>query len=83
VGWAIGELLERYVLMSGISDLKSRVSGNWLVMGESQLSEDLSDAEADKIVAFLNSLSGQMPQVIYPILPAETAATPRPTGEVK
>jgi cytochrome c peroxidase len=52
-------------------------------MGESQLGEDLSDAEADKIVAFLNSLSGQMPQVIYPILPAETAATPRPTGEVK
>jgi len=27
VGWAIGELLERYILMSGISDLKSRVLG--------------------------------------------------------
>ena len=60
-------------------DLKVAVQ----IMGESQLGEDLSDAEADKIVAFLNSLSGQMPQVIYPILPAETAATPRPTGEVK
>lgn len=60
-------------------DLKVAVQ----IMGESQFGEDLSDAEADKIVAFLNSLSGQMPQVIYPILPAETAATPRPTGEVK
>ena len=60
-------------------DLKVAVQ----IMGESQLGEDLSDAEADKIVAFLNSLSGQMPQIIYPILPAETAATPRPTGEVK
>lgn len=60
-------------------DLKVAVQ----IMGESQLGEDLSDAEADKIVAFLNSLTGQMPQVVYPVLPAETAATPRPTGEVK
>ena len=60
-------------------DLKVAVQ----IMGESQLGEDLSDAEADKIVAFLNSLTGQMPQVVYPVLPTETAATPRPTGEVK
>jgi cytochrome c peroxidase len=52
-------------------DLKVAVQ----IMGESQLGEDLSDAEADKIVAFLNSLSGQMPQVIYPILPV-LPATP-------
>lgn len=60
-------------------DLKVAVQ----IMGESQLGEDLSDAEADKIVAFLNSLTGQMPQVVYPVLPAETTATPRPTDEVK
>lgn len=52
-------------------------------MGEIQLGEDLTEDEADKIVAFLGSLTGEMPEVVYPILPAETAATPRPTGEVK
>ena len=60
-------------------DLKVAVQ----VMGESQLGEDLTEDEADKIVAFLGSLTGEMPEVVYPILPAETAATPRPTGEVK
>ncbi len=60
-------------------DLKVAVQ----VMGESQLGEDLTEDEADKIVAFLGSLSGEMPEVVYPILPAETAATPRPTGEIK
>ncbi|WP_306736304.1 cytochrome-c peroxidase [Marimonas arenosa] len=60
-------------------DLKVAVQ----IMGESQLGEDLSDDEADKIVAFLGSLTGEVPEVTYPVLPAETAATPRPTGEVK
>jgi cytochrome c peroxidase len=60
-------------------DLKVAVQ----IMGESQLGEDLSDEEADKIVAFLGSLTGDMPEVVYPVLPAETASTPRPTGEVK
>lgn len=60
-------------------DLKVAVQ----IMGESQLGEDLNDAEADQIVAFLGSLTGTLPQVVYPILPVETATTPRPTGEVK
>ncbi|WP_298676956.1 cytochrome-c peroxidase [uncultured Lentibacter sp.] len=60
-------------------DLKAAVQ----IMGESQLGEDLSAEEADKIVAFLGSLTGEVPEVVYPILPAETAETPRPTGEVK
>ena len=60
-------------------DLKVAVQ----IMGESQLGEELSDAEADQIVAFLGSLTGKMPEVTYPVLPAETAATPRPTGEVR
>lgn len=60
-------------------DLKVAVQ----IMGESQLGEDISDAEADQIVAFLGALTGKVPEVTYPILPAETAATPRPTGEVK
>lgn len=60
-------------------DLKVAVQ----IMGESQLGEDLSDEEADKIVAFLGTLTGTMPQIVYPVLPVETATTPRPTGEVQ
>ena len=60
-------------------DLKTAVQ----IMGESQLGEDLTDDEADKITAFLVSLTGEMPEVVYPVLPTETAETPRPTGEVK
>lgn len=52
------------------------------IMGTSQLGTELSDDEVDKIVAFLGSLTGEVPEVTYPILPVETLATPRPTGEV-
>ena len=60
-------------------DLKVAVQ----IMAESQLGEELTDEEADQIVAFLDSLTGAMPEVVYPVLPAETASTPRPSGEVK
>jgi cytochrome c peroxidase len=38
--------------------------------------------QIDAITAFLGSLTGTVPEIVYPILPPETAATPRPTGEV-
>jgi cytochrome c peroxidase len=60
-------------------DLKQAVA----IMGSSQLGQELTDQEVNQITAFLESLTGKMPEVTYPILPAETAATPRPTGEVK
>lgn len=59
-------------------DLKQAVG----IMGVSQLGEDINDEEADLIVAFLESLTGRVPEVTYPILPPETATTPRPSGEV-
>lgn len=59
-------------------DLKVAVQ----IMAESQLGEELSDPEADQIVAFLDSLTGTMPEVAVPVLPAETAVTPRPTAEI-
>lgn len=59
-------------------DLKQAVA----VMGTAQLGEELKDEEVDLIVAFLDSLTGKMPEVTYPILPAETATTPRPSGEI-
>jgi cytochrome c peroxidase len=48
------------------------------VMGSSQLGVQLTDEEDDKITAFLGSLTGEAPKVIYPILPPSTATTPRP-----
>jgi cytochrome c peroxidase len=48
------------------------------VMGSSQLGETLADAEIDAIAVFLETLTGEQPRVEYPILPMETAATPRP-----
>ena len=53
------------------------------VMGSAQLGEELTNADAEAIVAFLHSLTGTMPTITYPVLPAETRATPRPSGEVK
>ncbi len=60
-------------------DLKQAVA----IMGTSQLGEELSDDDVEAITAFLHSLTGKLPEVTYPILPAETDTTPRPTGEVK
>ncbi len=60
-------------------DLKQAVG----IMGASQLGEKLTDEEESSIVAFLESLTGKMPEVVYPVLPPETATTPKPTGQVK
>ncbi|MGS4947074.1 cytochrome-c peroxidase [Meridianimarinicoccus sp. RP-17] len=52
------------------------------IMGVSQLGADLSDDDVVAIAAFLRSLTGTVPEVSYPILPPETATTPRPTSEI-
>ncbi|MCV3211560.1 cytochrome-c peroxidase [Mesorhizobium sp. YC-39] len=59
-------------------DLKQAVA----IMGTSQLGEELTQEEVDRLVAFLNSLTGKVPEVAYPILPAETATTPRPVSQI-
>jgi cytochrome c peroxidase len=48
------------------------------VMGASQLSNQLTGEDIDKITAFLDSLTGEQPKVTYPILPPSVANTPRP-----
>lgn len=48
------------------------------IMGSSQLGQTLSGQEASAIARFLESLTGEMPKVEYPILPPSTATTPRP-----
>jgi cytochrome c peroxidase len=48
------------------------------IMGDSQLGEPLTDAESALVARFLQTLTGDQPQVVYPILPPSTADTPRP-----
>jgi cytochrome c peroxidase len=48
------------------------------VMGSSQLGIELSDTQVDRITDFLHALTGEQPAVVYPILPASVATTPRP-----
>lgn len=60
-------------------DLRQAVA----IMGTAQLGQELNDAQVERIVAFLESLTGTPPTVVYPILPPETGATPKPTAEVR
>lgn len=53
------------------------------IMAESQLGEALKPEETTQLVAFLDSLTGTLPAITLPVLPAETATTPRPTSEVQ
>ncbi|HEV2623105.1 MAG TPA: cytochrome-c peroxidase [Frateuria sp.] len=55
-------------------DLRQAVA----VMGSSQLGAKLTDAEVDRITAFLGALTGDQPQVTLPILPPSVATTPQP-----
>jgi cytochrome c peroxidase len=55
-------------------DLEQAVS----VMGVAQLGTELKEEEAGLIAIFLQSLTGEQPKVEYPVLPVETAQTPKP-----
>lgn len=48
------------------------------VMGSAQLGQQLSEDETRAIAAFLQTLTGEQPEVEYPILPPQTAETPKP-----
>lgn len=52
------------------------------IMGDSQLGRELNSDEINAITAFLQSLTGDQPQVALPTLPASTADTPRPDHSV-
>ncbi len=47
-------------------------------MGETQLGITLTDKEVTQIETFLNTLEGEKPKVIYPMLPKSTDKTPKP-----
>ena len=48
------------------------------LMGKIQLDMKISDKDSDKIVTFLNSLTGKKPEISYPQLPVITEKTPKP-----
>jgi cytochrome c peroxidase len=48
------------------------------VMGVSQLGADLDDQQIEDIAAFLRTLTGEIPEVVHPVLPVSTSTTPRP-----
>lgn len=68
------ELTPPYFHTGKVWDLKQAVA----VMGSSQLGAKLSDDEVGKITAFLKSLTGDQPKVVYPVMPPSTGETPRP-----
>lgn len=72
------ELTAPYFHSGVVWDLETAVE----IMAASQLGTSLAVEETAAITAFLTSLTGAMPQVIYPVLPPETAATPHPIGDI-
>ena len=50
-----------------VRDLRQAVA----IMGTAQLGQELNKAQVERIVAFLESLTGTPPMVVYPILPPE------------
>ena len=48
------------------------------IMGSAQLGKALSESDTDRIVDFLKTTTGRQPEVVYPILPASSASTPKP-----
>ncbi|WP_096785383.1 cytochrome-c peroxidase [Rhodobacter sp. CZR27] len=63
-----------YFHSGAVWDLRTAVQ----VMATAQLGANVNEAQVDEMVAFLVSLTGEAPTVVYPVLPPSTADTPRP-----
>lgn len=64
-----------YYHNGGIWSLKEAI----VEMGRIQLGMKISDKEASSIETFLKALDGRKPDIIYPVLPASTQKTPKPS----
>jgi cytochrome c peroxidase len=49
-----------------------------MIMGDSQLGEEITEKEAALITEFLKTLTGKRPKIQLPILPTRTDKTPKP-----
>src|SRR5690554_774507 len=72
------ELTAPYFHSGAVWSLEEAVA----VMGTAQLGTELKDGEVESIVAFLKTLTGNIPEVTYPVLPPSTADTPRPVDMI-
>ena len=70
------ELTAPYFHSGQVWDLNQAVG----IMATDQLGKSLNDEQVAKIVAFLKSLTGDQPQVTYPILPTSVASTATAAG---
>ncbi|MCD8513987.1 MAG: cytochrome-c peroxidase [Nitrincola sp.] len=70
------ELTAPYFHSGAVWDLEEAVA----VMGVAQLGAELNDQEVHKIAEFLRALTGEIPRVVYPLLPVSTRDTPRPVS---
>ncbi len=70
------ELTAPYFHSGAVWDLEEAVS----IMGVAQLGAELNDEEVRKITEFLRALTGEIPRVVYPLLPVSTRDTPRPVS---
>ncbi|WP_036197112.1 cytochrome-c peroxidase [Marinobacter sp. HL-58] len=68
------ELTAPYFHSGAVWSLEEAVA----VMGTSQLGAELDEEEVQSIVAFLKTLTGQVPEIRYPELPPSTDTTPKP-----
>lgn len=68
------ELTAPYFHTGKVWELEEAVA----VMGAAQLGRDFAPDEIAAITAFLASLTGDQPEVEYPVLPVHTAETPQP-----
>lgn len=73
------DLTAPYFHTGKVWDLEQAVA----IMGESQLGEKLTGDDVKAITTFLKTLTGDQPQVTYPVLPVSTATTPKPVAMVK
>ncbi|MDD2898218.1 MAG: cytochrome-c peroxidase [Desulfuromonadaceae bacterium] len=48
------------------------------IMGTAQIGISINEDETDKLVAFLLTLNGKQPKVVYPIMPPNSDSTPKP-----
>lgn len=68
------ELTAPYFHSGAVWSLEEAVA----VMGTAQLGAELNEGDVDSIVAFLKTLTGQIPKIQYPELPPSTDSTPKP-----
>jgi len=73
------ELTAPYFHSGAIWELEEAVA----VMGTSQLGTELNDADVGAITAFLRTLTGEIPRVVYPLLPVSTSDTPKPVDMIE